>query len=124
MRLHFFFASLLFASTASAGVFPAIPEECAATVRFYSSSMGVDGTIVSAVRSYAKEQDSIERTIETRWGREGELDICLVATYAEFDDAIFEHMKALLPEHPKKGAVEIIGKNGRSYKITEQPLYR
>lgn len=119
IRICVLIAGLSFTSAAFAGVYPVIPDECAVTVRFFSHSIGIDRTLVNEVRSYAEEQESIERTIETGWGREGELDICLIPVSEELDQDIFEHIKALLPEHAKRGTVEVIGKDGLSYRITE-----
>ena len=73
---------------------------CGLTVSFGSYAMGIDGAAYAEVRRLLT--DGAVRSIEERrWGREGEVDLCVKTRSARDATRLFKAIRASLPERPR-----------------------
>lgn len=74
---------------------PGIPGRCDVTVSFGSVCCGIDQQTKARISEYVAADRRIAGTSERRWGREGEIDLC-IATRSDADGLVRD-LTAMVP---------------------------
>ena len=90
---------------------------CDVTVRFGSYGAGADQAVADRVALAARTDHGVRRITRRPWGREGELDLCVMAKSAALAPGVFERLRPLIPAKGKAGPISILGPNGAHIEI-------
>ena len=118
-------ALLASACTASPRVEPTAPpvaavSACAVTVTFGSYAMGIDREAFATIDALLERDNGVTATLHKRWGREGEMTVC-VATRSAADRArLFGKIGALFPAKPR-GPLTVETADGRRFEAGATP---
>ncbi len=97
------FATLLL--TAACQPMPDVPsgpvtgERCDVTVSFGSVCCGIDQPTRARITEYVAADRRVAGTSERRWGREGEIDLCIAAR--SDPDGLVRDLTAMVPTRPE-----------------------
>ncbi|RYY31768.1 MAG: hypothetical protein EOP59_20270 [Sphingomonadales bacterium] len=80
---------------------PAAPAACAVTVTFASYAMGIDRGAFDAVQALLARDKGVTRNEARRWGREGEVTLCVDTRSSADATRLFEAIKPLFPVKPR-----------------------
>jgi len=82
---------------------PALPAAapCAITVTFGSYAMGIDRGAFEAVEKLLARDKGVAGSEQKRWGREGEVTICVQAKSNADAARLFGEIKKLFPAKPR-----------------------
>lgn len=78
---------------------PGVPGRCDVTVSFGSVCCGIDQPTKARITEYLAADRRVAGTSERRWGREGEIDLC-IATRSDADGLVRD-LTAMVPERPE-----------------------
>lgn len=78
---------------------PATGERCDVTVSFGSVCCGIDQPTKQRITEYVAADRRVSGTSERRWGREGEIDLC-IATRSD-PDGLTRDLTARIPTRPE-----------------------
>lgn len=111
-------ATALFAAPAAIARLPMnagpAPADCPLTIGFASYGAGIDGGSVQAVDRLLARDRAVRAVTRHRWGREGEVTLC-VRTRGGADAArLFRAVRALLPARPR-GPIALRTRTGLRY---------
>ena len=96
---------------------PDLIAACDVTVRFGSYGAGADHVVAERVATVARTDHGVRKVTRRPWGREGELDLCVMAKSAELAPGVFERLRPLIPAKGKAGPISILGPNGAHIEI-------
>lgn len=77
------------------------PPGCAVTVTFGSYAMGIDRGAFEAVEALLARDKSVTGTEQRRWGREGEVTLCVQAKTGADATRLFGEIGTLFPAKPR-----------------------
>ena len=96
------------------GVASAIPTDCPLTIVFGSYAMGIDQPARARIEALLASDRGVTGFQAHRWGREGEVTLC-VRTRAPADATrLFARARALVPPRPR-GPVSLRTASGLTY---------
>jgi hypothetical protein len=98
-------ATTLFAAPAAIARLPMnagpAPADCPLTVGFASYGAGIDGSSARAVDRLLGRDRAVRAVTRHRWGREGEVTLCVRTRTARDAARLFRSIRALLPARPR-----------------------
>ena len=118
-------ALLTSACTTSPRIEPLAPTAaaapvCGVTVTFGSYAMGIDREAFATIDALLERDNGVTATLHKRWGREGEMTVC-VATRSAADRArLFGKIGALFPAKPR-GPLTVETADGRRFEAGATP---
>ncbi len=80
---------------------PGAPARCDVTVSFGSVCCGIDQDTRAKISRYVAADRRVTGSSERRWGREGEIDLCLAARSDADADTLVRDLTAMVP--PRAG---------------------
>lgn len=78
---------------------PGAPGRCDVTVSFGSVCCGIDQATKTRITEYVAADRRVAGTSERRWGREGEIDLCIAARSDA--DGLVRDLTAMVPARPE-----------------------
>ena len=102
------FAALLLAAA------PAPAPACPLTVSFGSYAMGIDAGALAKVDALLKRDRMVRGVERSRWGREGEVTLCVQTRSESHARRLARRVRALIPARPR-GPVTIETRGGWRY---------
>lgn len=78
---------------------PGEPGRCDVTVSFGSVCCGIDQATKARITEYVAADRRVAGTSERRWGREGEIDLC-IAAHSDVD-GLMRDLTAMVPPRPE-----------------------
>lgn len=87
-----------------------VPADCSVTVTFASYAMGIDGDTYDAVEKLLADLEIAPERY--RWGREGEVTLCVRGLDGRKSGSLFAKIEGLLPEKPR-GPVSVSTRSGK-----------
>lgn len=84
---------------------------CALKIGFASYGMGIDGQTFEAVQKLLARDPGAARVTPERWGREGEVNLCVETRGAGDAERLFREVRALFPAKPR-GPLSVETANG------------
>ncbi|MBX3564716.1 MAG: hypothetical protein KF730_09090 [Sphingomonas sp.] len=93
-------ALVLTAGIASAQPEPA-PGKCDVKISFGSYAMGIDRGTYARVRRILAHDRGVARSSEQRWGREGEVTVCVTTKRHTDTTRLYARIRAVLPRNPR-----------------------
>lgn len=91
-----------------------VAQACALTIIFGSYAMGIDGPTRTRVEALLVADRGVAGFDTRRWGREGEVTLC-VRTHSGADASrLFEAVRAMMPSRPR-GPISLRTSGGLSY---------
>ena len=108
--------TLLLAGCATAPATPADsdPQACHVTVSFGSYAMGVDAELKTDILAVINADPGVMNVEETRWGREGEFDLCIHAPGRGIADRLYNQIADLIPEYSDRAPTTVTHIDGRT----------
>ncbi|RYY26513.1 MAG: hypothetical protein EOP62_10335 [Sphingomonadales bacterium] len=95
-------ASLALILTAgSAAAHPQAAKACDLTVNFGSYAMGIDRPTFTKVEQLLARDRGVARSDQQRWGREGEVTICVDTKRRADTTRLYSRIRALFPRKPR-----------------------
>ncbi len=85
----------------AAAPLPAQAEPCPLTVTFASYAMGIDGGTYAKVDRLLKRDRGVRHVDAKRWGREGEVTLCVKTRSRADARRLFVRVKAQFPPKPR-----------------------
>lgn len=83
---------------------PGVAGRCDVTVSFGSVCCGIDEPTRVRITEYVAADRRVTGSSERRWGREGEIDLCLASRSAADADALVRDLTAIVPARPAGGS--------------------
>lgn len=90
-------------------------KTCDVTVTFGSYAMGIDQPTFARVEKLLKRDRGVVRSEQKRWGREGEVTICVDTRRKADATRLFSRIRAMFPRKPR-GPVSVETASGRQYR--------
>lgn len=103
------------------GVASAIPTDCPLTIVFGSYAMGIDQPARARIEALLASDRGVTGFQAHRWGREGEVTLCVRTRAAADATRLFARARALVPPRPR-GPVSLRTASGLAYETP--PLER
>ena len=118
-------ALLASACTASPRVEPTPPpiaavSACAVTVTFGSYAMGIDRETFAAIDTLLERDKGVTATLHRRWGREGEMTVCVATRSTADRTRLFGKIGGLFPATPR-GPLTVETADGRRFEAGATP---
>ena len=104
-----------------AGTSAAIPTDCPLTIVFGSYAMGIDQPARARIEGLLASDHGVTGFQAHRWGREGEVTLCVRTRAAADATRLFARARALIPPRPR-GPVSLRTASGLNYETP--PLTR
>lgn len=104
--------ALLLAAPMAAHAQEAAP--CAVNVQFGSYAMGIDRGALNRVTALLAKDRGVRAVGEQRWGREGEVTLCVRVRKASDMRRLFTRVRSVLPRDPR-GPVTLTTRSGLRY---------
>ena len=82
---------------------PGVAERCDVTVSFGSVCCGIDQPTRARITEYVAADRRVVGTSERRWGREGEIDLC-IATRSDADGLVRD-LTSMVPSRPEGSSI-------------------
>jgi len=99
----------------------AIPTDCPLTIVFGSYAMGIDQPARARIEALLASDRGVTGFQAHRWGREGEVTLCVRIRAAVDANRLFARARALVPPRPR-GPVSLRTASGLTYETP--PLMR
>lgn len=96
-------------------------QACALSIAFGSYAMGIDGPTRTRVEALLVADRGVAGFDTRRWGREGEVTLCVNTRSHADTNRIFQAVRAMIPDRPR-GPISLQTSNGLSYETP--PLRR
>jgi hypothetical protein len=93
---------------------------CGVTVTFGSYAMGIDRASFAAVEALLAGDQGVTTTSQKRWGREGEVTVCVETGSAADSARLFGEIARLFPEKPR-GPLTVETVDGRKFETGATP---
>ncbi|MDF7773825.1 hypothetical protein P1X14_01075 [Sphingomonas sp. AOB5] len=111
---------LLAALAATTPIQSGVPDNCSLTVAFGSYAMGIDQPTLARTERLLRRDAGVRRTTSHRWGREGEVTLCVITKRASDARRLFQRIKTTLPRNPR-GPVTLETKSGLKFTMSNPP---
>lgn len=83
---------------------PVDPSQCDVVVSFGSVCCGIDQDTRAKITEYVSADRRVTGSSERRWGREGEIDLCLVTRSGADADSLVRDLAAMVPPRAEGGS--------------------
>ena len=93
---------------------------CGVTVTFGSYAMGIDRGTFAAVEALLARDKGVTATSQKRWGREGEVTMCVETRSAADNARLFGEIAKLFPAKPR-GPLTVESADGRKFEAGATP---
>lgn len=93
---------------------------CGVTVTFGSYAMGIDRASFAAVEALLAGDQGVTATSQKRWGREGEVTVCVETRSAADSARLFGAIAKLFPAKPR-GPLTVETSDGRRFEAGATP---
>ena len=93
---------------------------CGVTVTFGSYAMGIDRGAFAAVEGLLARDQGVAATSQKRWGREGEVTLCVETRSAADSERLFGEIAKLFPAKPR-GPLTVASADGRKFEAGATP---
>jgi hypothetical protein len=88
-----------------------VPTTCAVRVEFASYAVGIDQPALLRVQALLRRDHAVRAVAAERWGREGEVTLCVHLRRRGDVRRVFTRVKAALPAKPR-GPIRVEAQNG------------
>lgn len=102
---------LALAAPASAFAQETAAPGCGVRVEFASYAMGIDRAAFDRVQALLKRDRGVRGVDVQRWGREGEINLCVQLRRPSETRRVFGRVKAVLPAKPR-GPIKVEARGG------------
>ena len=91
-----------------------VTQTCALTIVFGSYAMGIDGPTRTRVEALLVADRGVAGFDTRRWGREGEITLCVRTRSGADANRLFQAVRAMIPTRPR-GPITLGTSSGLSY---------
>jgi hypothetical protein len=106
-----------------AGASPAYAQAsapCGVNVDFGSYAMGIDRAAFERVSALLAKDRGVRAVDQRRWGREGEVTLCVRVRRASDMRRLFARIRATIPRDPR-GPVSVTTRSGLRFTVSNAP---
>jgi hypothetical protein len=96
------------------------PSNCSVKVSFGSYAMGIDRPTFTRVERLLARDRGVTRSDQQRWGREGEVTICVKTRRRADTTRLYSKIRALFPRKPR-GPLTVETDTGRRFEANSRP---
>jgi len=86
---------------ANQGGWPGAPADCPLTIAFTSYGAGIDGQTLARVDQRLRSDRRVRNVSRHRWGREGEITLCVRPARAAQVNQLARELRRLIPARPR-----------------------